>query len=131
MEETSLTTNKILPKKREIWLVNLEPTLGVEIKKIRPVVVINSDAIGKLPLKLIAPITDWKNYYSQNPWHIQIVPNSSNNLSKISAIDTLQLRGVDIQRFQKKIGLISEEEMQKIAISIITVIDIDLKTFLS
>lgn len=131
MEEISLTTNKILPKKREIWLVNLEPTLGVEIKKIRPVVVINSDAIGKLPLKLIAPITDWKNYYSQNPWHIQIVANSSNNLSKISAIDTLQLRGVDIQRFQKKIGLISEEEMQKIAISIITVIDIDLKTFLS
>jgi len=125
-----LTTNKIFPKKREIWLVNLEPTLGVEIKKIRPVVVINSNAIGKLPLKLIAPITDWKNYYSQNPWHIQIVPNSSNNLSKISAIDTLQLRGVDLQRFQKKIGLISEEEMQKIALAIITVIDIDLNTFL-
>ena len=125
-----MTTNKIFPKKREIWLVNLEPTLGVEIKKIRPVVVINSNAIGKLPLKLIAPITDWKNYYSQNPWHIQIVPNSSNNLSKISAIDTLQLRGVDLQRFQKKIGLISEEEMQKIALAIITVIDIDLNTFL-
>lgn len=131
MEEILLTTKTILPKKREIWLVNLEPTLGVEIKKIRPVVVINSDAIGKLPLKLIAPITDWKNHFSQNPWHIQIVPNSNNNLSKISAIDTLQLRGVDVQRFQKKIGVISEEEMQKIALAIITVIDINLNTFLS
>jgi len=124
-----LTTKTILPKKGEIWLVNLEPTLGVEIKKIRPVVVINSDAIGKLPLKLIAPITDWKSYFSQNPWHVQIIPNPTNNLTKISAVDTIQLRGVDIQRFQKKIGVISEEEMQKIAISIITVIDIDLKTF--
>lgn len=55
-------------------------------------VVINSDAIGKLPLKLIAPITDWKNYYSQNPWHVQIIPNSANNLTKISAVDTLQYR---------------------------------------
>ena len=124
-----MTTKTILPKKREIWLVNLEPTLGVEIKKIRPVVVINSDAIGKLPLKLIAPITDWKSHFCQNPWHVQIIPNSTNNLTKVSAIDTIQLRGVDIQRFQKKIGFISEEEMQKIAISIITVIDIDLKTF--
>lgn len=121
-----MTTKKILPKKAEIWLVNLEPTLGVEIKKIRPVVVINSDAIGKLPLKLIAPITDWKNYYSQNPWHVKIIPSSTNNLTKISAIDTLQLRGVDIQRFIKKVGFISEEEMQKIAISIMTIIDIDL-----
>jgi mRNA interferase MazF len=125
-----LIIKTILPKKREIWLVNLEPTLGVEIKKIRPVVVINSDAIGKLPLKLIAPITDWKSHFSQNPWHVQIIPNSTNNLTKISAIDTLQLRGVDIQRFQKKIGFISEEEMQKITISIITVIDIDLNSLL-
>jgi mRNA interferase MazF len=124
-----LITKKILPKKAEIWLVNLEPTLGVEIKKIRPVVVINSNAIGKLPLKLIAPITDWKNYYSKNSWHVQIIPNSTNNLTKISAVDALQLRGVDIQRFLKKIGFLSEEEMLKIAISIITVIDVDLTTF--
>ncbi len=125
-----MTINKVLPKKGEIWLVNLEPTLGVEIKKIRPVVVINSDAIGKLPLKLIAPITDWKNYFSQNLWHVQIIPNSTNNLTKISAVDTLQLRGVDVQRFIKKIGFICAEEMQSIAISIITVIDIDVNTFL-
>ncbi|MGI0481144.1 type II toxin-antitoxin system PemK/MazF family toxin [Geminocystis sp. CENA526] len=125
-----MTIKTILPKKGEIWLVNLEPTLGVEIKKIRPVIVINSDAIGKLPLKLIAPITDWKKHFSQNPWHVQIVPNSINNLTKISAVDTIQLRGVDIQRFQKKIGVISEEEMQKIAISIITIIDIDLDNLL-
>jgi len=124
-----LTTRKILPKKGEIWLVNLEPTLGVEMRKIRPVVVINSDAIGKLPLKLIAPITDWKNYYSKNSWHVKIIPNSTNNLTKISAVDALQLRGVDIQRFLNKIGVISEEEKKKIAISILTVIDIDLNSF--
>ncbi|MGY6529609.1 MAG: type II toxin-antitoxin system PemK/MazF family toxin [Cyanobacterium sp.] len=123
--------NKTLPRKREIWLVNLDPTLGAEIKKTRPVIVINSNAMGKLPLKLVAPITDWKSHFNQNPWHVKITPNTQNNLTKTSAVDALQLRGIDIQRFIKKIGIISAEEMQSIALSIITIIDVDLDLFLS
>jgi mRNA interferase MazF len=49
-------------KQGEIWLINLDPTLGAEIKKIRPAVIVNDDALGKLPLKIIVPITDWKEY---------------------------------------------------------------------
>jgi mRNA interferase MazF len=115
-----------MPKRGEIWLVNLEPTLGVEIKKIRPVVVINSDALGKLPLKLIAPITNWQNYFAQNPWHVKIIPNQTNGLTKVSAVDTLQLRGVDIQRFQKKLGVLSAQKMKIITIALLTVIEADL-----
>lgn len=129
MEEISLNIRENVPKRGEIWLVNLEPTLGVEIKKIRPVIIINSDAIGKLPLKLIAPVTDWKNYFAHNPWHVKINPNNFNNLTKISAVDTLQLRGVDIQRFQKKIGVLSPEEMKIIMVAILTVIDVNLSEF--
>ncbi len=61
---TSLTINPELPKRGEIWLVNFDPTVGAEIKKVRPAVVISSDSVGKLPIKLIAPITDWKTYFS-------------------------------------------------------------------
>lgn len=122
----SLTTKENRPKRGEIWLVNLEPTLGVEIKKIRPVVVINSDALGKLPLKLIAPLTNWQNYFAQNPWHVKIIPNQTNGLTKVSAVDTLQLRGVDIQRFQKKLGVLSPQKMKIITVAILTVIEADL-----
>lgn len=48
----------------EVWLINLDPTLGSEIKKTRPAVIVNDDAIGILPLKVIVPITDWKDHYS-------------------------------------------------------------------
>jgi mRNA interferase MazF len=85
-----------------VWLVNLDPTIGAEIRKTRPVVVISSDSIGRLPIKLVAPITDWKEIFALNPWHIQLEPNSENGLTKVSAvsaIDTLQMRGVDFQRF--------------------------------
>jgi mRNA interferase MazF len=45
-------------KRGEIWLINLEPTIGAEIKKSRPAIIVNDDALGKLPLKIIVPLTD-------------------------------------------------------------------------
>lgn len=47
----------------EIWLVNLDPTLGAEIRKTRPVIVVNSDSIGALPIRLVAPITELKGHF--------------------------------------------------------------------
>jgi mRNA interferase MazF len=43
-----------------IWRINLDPTIGAEIKKTRPCVILNSNKVGKLPLKVIAPLTDLK-----------------------------------------------------------------------
>jgi mRNA interferase MazF len=94
-QETLLITIK----RSEIWLVNLEPTLGAEIRKTRPVVVVNPDALGALPIRLVAPLTEWKDYFLSNIWHVKVVPDGINKLTKTSAIDTLQLRGIDTQRF--------------------------------
>ena len=80
----------------EIWLVTLDPTVGAEIRKTRPVVVVSSDAVGELPIKLVAPLTEWKDYFMQNVWHVKVTPDSKNGLTKTLAVDTLQLRGVDI-----------------------------------
>ncbi len=120
-----MTANTIL-KRGEIWLVNFDPTIGAEIKKIRPAIVLSSDTVGKLPIKLIAPLTDWKDYFAHNYWHVRIMPNSTNGLTKLSAIDVLQLRGVDIQRFIRKLGYISELEMAEIVTAVATVIEIEI-----
>ncbi len=122
---TSSTINSDTPKRGEIWLVNFDPTIGSEIKKVRPTVVISSDAVGKLPIKLIAPITDWKSYFSQNFWHVRIEPSNVNGLTKVSAIDALQLRGVDLQRFIRKLGNIDEVKMSEIVVAIVTVIEFE------
>lgn len=122
---TSLTISPDIPKRGEIWLVNFDPTVGSEIKKVRPAIVISSDSVGKLPIKLIAPITDWKTYFSSNFWHVKIEPNSINGLNKASAIDTLQLRGVDLQRFIRKLGSVSEITMLEVMASIATVIEFE------
>ena len=108
--------------RKEIWLVNLDPTLGAEIRKTRPVVVVNSDSIGTLPIRLVAPITEWKDYFSRNVWHVKLEPNLTNGLTKSSVVDTLQLRGIDTLRFVRKLGEVSPEVMRAIVVAIAAVI---------
>jgi len=107
----------------EIWLVNLDPTIGSEIRKTRPVVVVSSDAVGALPIKLVAPLTEWKDYLAHNVWHVKIAPDRMNGLTKTSAVDTLQLRGVDTQRFVQKLGSVSPVLMRSIVVAIAAVIE--------
>ncbi|HEY0376784.1 MAG TPA: type II toxin-antitoxin system PemK/MazF family toxin [Pyrinomonadaceae bacterium] len=111
------------PKRGEIWLVNFDPTIGAEIKKTRPAIVVSSDAVGRLPIKLVAPLTDWKTYYAANIWHVRIDPNSVNGLAKTSAVDALQIRGMDQRRFVRQLGKVSEEMLEEIALAIAAVIE--------
>ena len=74
-------------KQSEIWLVDLDPTKGAEIQKKRPAIIINDNRLGKLPLKIVVPITDWKDYYQIASWMVKLEPNSTNGLSKDSAAE--------------------------------------------
>lgn len=60
------------PARGEIWLINFDPSVGAEIQKQRPALVISLDAIGRLPLRIVAPITDWKPQYSSYPWIVAL-----------------------------------------------------------
>jgi mRNA interferase MazF len=107
----------------EIWLINLDPTIGAEIQKIRPVVIVSSDAIGTLPLRVIVPITDWKERYRQAPWMVQVSPDNENGLSKLSAADTFQIRSVSTSRFVHRLGKLSPIKIDSIITAIGLVIE--------
>lgn len=110
-------------KRSEIWIVNLDPTIGSEIKKSRPAVVISSDDIGKLPLKLISPITSWKEYFEDNIWHIKILPDNINGLTSVSAVDVLQTRCIDSARLIRKLGELKPAEMKEIVLGLNSIIE--------
>ena len=107
----------------EVWQINLDPTIGAEIKKTRPAVIVSSDTIGILPLRVVIPLTDWKNHYQQAAWMVKISPNGVNGLVKDSAADTFQIRSVSTTRFIRKMGEISQEEMDEIVQAIGLVIE--------
>ena len=103
------STAKIFMKQGDIWQIVLDPAIGAEMKKTRPALLINDDALGKLPLKIIVPITDWKEQYGNYPWMVKVTPNKQNGLSKVSAVDCFQIRSIAIERLVVHIGLVEPE----------------------
>ena len=78
-------------KQSEIWLINLDPTIGAEIQKTRPSIIVNDNAVGKLPLKIIVLLSDWKEHYAKAPWMVKISPDEINQLAKVSTADCFQV----------------------------------------
>lgn len=101
-------------KQGEVWLVKFFPKTGAEISKQRPAVVASHDEIGRLPLKIVVPVTDWKHSYTNYPWMIRIEDSTENGLSKPSAIDCFQVKNFADQRFVKKLGNVSDDILQTI-----------------
>jgi len=113
-------------KQGDIWLINLDPTIGAEIRKTRPAIIVSDDALGKLPLNVIVPITDWKDKYEIAPWMVKIEHNLRNNLSKDSSADCFQVRSVSEERFVKRIGVVSATILEDIKIGLSKVLSIEI-----
>lgn len=96
-------------KRGEVWQVNLDPTIGAEIKKVRPCVIVNRDALAKLPLRIIVPLTEWNPKFEAAPWHVPIEATKENGLTKKSSADTLQVRSISEKRLVKRLGEVSTE----------------------
>ena len=111
-------------KQSEIWLIDLDPTKGAELQKKRPGIIVNDDRLGKLPLKVIVPITDWKDRYDIAPWMVKIEPNNINELSKTSAADCFQIRSLSQERLIKKLGSIENATLLEIKEAVRKVLDI-------
>ena len=101
-------------KRGEIWLINLDPTVGAEIRKTRPAIIVSVDSVGVLPLKVIVPVTEWKTRYQVAPWMVQMNPDSENNLEKLSCADTFQIRSVSQRRFVNLLGKMNSVKMQEL-----------------
>ncbi len=88
----------------DICLVNFDPTIGDEIKKIRPAMIISSDVTIGFDLKIVVPITSWRDEFSKIWWLVKLQPNAMNNLDKVSAVNCYQMRYISIDRIIRVIG---------------------------
>jgi mRNA interferase MazF len=110
------------PKRGEIWFVEFDPTRGSELNKTRRAVVISSDSLGILKVKLVVPLTEWDEKYRNYVWHVRVDPTPQNHLKKSSSADTLQTRAVSYERFQQRGGVIDAVTLEEIvaALAVVT-----------
>ncbi|MEI6268959.1 MAG: type II toxin-antitoxin system PemK/MazF family toxin [Methylococcaceae bacterium] len=95
-----------------IYLVNLDPTVGSEQGKTRPVLVISDDDINAvLPVINILPLTSHKQGRKIYPNEV-LLPKEQTTLDKDSIVLCYQIRTIDKKRLIKKIGSIKNEDVR-------------------
>lgn len=100
-------------KKGDIWMVNLDPTVGHEIKKSRPALIIQNDIGNKYShITIIAPITS-QNTDKIYPIEVLLTKNIF-GLKKNSKVLLNQIRAVDKIRLIKKLGKVDKDTLNKI-----------------
>ena len=93
-------------KQYQIVLVNLDPTIGSEIKKTRPCVIISPDEMNKyLRTIIVAPMTTTSRKY---PTRIEVKHDS-----KIGWIVIDQIRTIDKQRIIRVLGRLTQTEIKE------------------
>lgn len=100
-------------KRGEIWVVNLDSTIGHEIKKSRPALIIQNDIGNKYNLTtIIAPLTS-KKLFKIYPFEVLLTKKDS-GLVKDSKILFDQIRAIDKSRLKNKLGVLNNETMKKV-----------------
>ena len=93
-------------KRLDVWLVCLDPTVGSEIKKTRPAVIVSPDELnGSLATVIIVPLTTGRSY----PFRVK---TRVGGIDGIAAVD--QIRTVDKRRLVKKVGVLPTKTATKI-----------------
>ena len=99
-------------KQGQIYWANLNPIQGSEQGGRRPVVIISGNAMNdNLGISIICPISSKIKNYSGC---LVIKKNKTNNLSSDSEVVVFQVRTITKERLTKKIGQITDQELQKI-----------------
>ncbi|MFH0820337.1 MAG: type II toxin-antitoxin system PemK/MazF family toxin [Candidatus Peregrinibacteria bacterium] len=101
-------------KQFHIYLANLDPSFGTEPGKTRPVVVIQSDLLNALDhhSTLICPLTR-RVVPGGHPLRLHL-PKKETNLKEDSDILVDQIRAIDNQRIQKKIGRLRASHIEQL-----------------
>lgn len=102
----------------DIWQVRFDPSEGDEIQKMRPAVVVSVTEAGRMHLHIVVPITGWRAVFDDFFWMVPLMPIASNGLHKPSAADAVQVKSVSTNRFQQRLGVVKENELEEIVTAI-------------
>lgn len=94
---------KRVPRRGEVYIAQLDPTRGRELKKTRPVVIVSNNSLNEVSgMVITVPITSGQYQYAHD------IPISApeGGLQKESVIVVEQIRAIDSERLGKRLGKI-------------------------
>ena len=100
-------------RRGEIWLVSFDPSVGSEIRKTRPALVVSNDIANENNSKVtLIPITGT---IVALPIVVIVQPDPENGLSKPSLIRVPDVTTFDKRRLRRKLGVLRPEQLEEVA----------------
>ena len=112
-------------KQFEIWIADLNPQIGTEPGKTRPVLVIQTNLLNKIPhpSTIICPITT--NVKKDSEILRVHLKKGTTNLHQACDIMIDQIRAIDNQRLTKRLGVLPDELIDLVKENIQIVLDLE------
>ncbi len=102
------------PKRGDIYLTSFDPTVGREIKKTRPALIVQNDVSNRLSwMTIVAPITSTIQF-PLNPVYVLLSADDRTGLLVTSVALLSQIRAVDRIRLIKLIGAVDRETLERV-----------------
>lgn len=106
------------PKRGDIYLLNFDPTIGAEIRKTRPALILQNDIANKFsPVTIVAAISS-KFDDPLYPTEVLIPAKAPTGLSLDSVVLLNQIRTVDKKRLIKQLGKLSKTKMEEVDLAL-------------
>jgi len=104
---------QIIPKRGEVYIVNFDPTIGSEIKKTRPALILQNDIANRhSPVTIVAALSS---QFDEPVYPTEVlVEPPEGGLEKRSVVLLNQVRTIDKQRLVAKLGTLKPETMGRV-----------------
>jgi len=101
------------PRRGEIYLVSFDPTIGAEIKKTRPALILQNDVLNRYsPLTIVSAITS---RHEESLYPTEVFVEAREGGLKVESVVLLnQIRSVDKRRLIKRLGSLNPETMRRV-----------------
>ena len=97
-----------------IWLVNFDPSIGTEIRKTRPAMIISGTLFNQRRKVTVLPITSSSPDRRMLPIVVEITPDQTNGLNTDSFIICIDPMTFDKQRLVKQLGILNGEKIHQV-----------------
>lgn len=102
----------------EVYSMALDRDAGADPAEARLVMLISSDALAVLPLRVIVPLIAWKDEFAATPWLVRVPPVLDSGLAQAMAADALQVRSVSTARLKTRQGDLPSRVVDEVAAAV-------------
>ncbi len=99
----------------EVWQLTLDESRDKDSADQRLVLILSSDALAVLPIRVVVPLVAWREAFSATPWMVRVPPVLNSGLAEVMAADALQVRSVSTARLSGRLGSLPERVTARVA----------------